>query len=306
VLRDLTLRIDDDDRIALLGSNGNGKSTLAKLLAGRLAPMSGSITRAEKLTVAYFAQHQLDELVEGDSAYEHVRRRMPDAPEAKVRARVATIGFSGGMADTKVGSLSGGEKARLLLGLATLHGPHLVILDEPTNHLDIDSRAALIEALNEYPGAVILISHDRYLIEACADRLWEVANGTVTPLDDDIDAYRRRILSTRRGDNGKASAKREAEPRGSKTDARRAAADKRVELTPLRTRVKTAEDAIKRLTRELASLDAQLGDPNLHRDAGKLAQLGKARATTAAGLARAEADWLAASSEYEAARSEGT
>src|SRR5579883_1009351 len=181
VLRRLTLRIDADDRIALLGANGNGKSTLAKLLCGRLAPFSGRMTRADKLKTAYFAQHQLDELNPQASAYDHLRRLMPDAPEAKVRARAGAIGFSAVMADTKAANLSGGEKARLLIGLATFDGPHLAVLDEPTNHLDIDSRAALIEAINDYSGAVILVSHDRFLLEACVDRLWLVANGEVNP-----------------------------------------------------------------------------------------------------------------------------
>ncbi len=196
VLSHLNLRIDDDDRIALIGSNGNGKSTLAKLLAGRMEPMNGRITRASKLGIAYFAQHQLDELKFDQSPYDHVRDLMPDAPEAKVRARVGQIGFSGGAANAKVSTLSGGEKARLMLGIATLHGPNMVILDEPTNHLDIDSRAALIEAINDYAGAVVLISHDRYLIEACADRLWVVGGGTVTPFDGDLDDYRGKILPT--------------------------------------------------------------------------------------------------------------
>ena len=185
------MRIDNDDRIALLGSNGNGKSTLVKLLANRLAPFSGKITRADKLSIAYFAQHQLDELNDDGSPYDHVRKLMPDAPETKVRARAGAIGFSGKAGDTLVKSLSGGEKARLLLGLATFFGPNMIILDEPTNHLDIDSRAALAEAINEFPGAVIMVSHDRYLIESCADQLWVVADRTVTPYDGDLDDYRR-------------------------------------------------------------------------------------------------------------------
>ncbi len=197
VLNRVTLRIDTDDRIALLGANGNGKSTLVKLLANRLAPFSGAITRAEKISIAYFAQHQLDELSEDGSPYDHVRKLMPDAPETKVRGRTGAIGFSGKAGDTLVKNLSGGEKARLLLGLATFFGPNMIILDEPTNHLDIDSRAALAEAINEFPGAVIMVSHDRYLIEACADRLWVVADHTVTTYDGDLDDYRRMVLSAR-------------------------------------------------------------------------------------------------------------
>src|SRR6201995_5584959 len=197
VLSRVTLRVDNDDRIALLGSNGNGKSTLVKLLANRLKPFSGVVTRAEKLSIAYFAQHQLDELGEDGSPYAPVRRLMPEAPESKVRARAGAIGFSGKAQDTLVKSLSGGEKARLLLGLATFFGPNMIILDEPTNHLDIDSRAALAEAINEFPGAVIMVSHDRYLIEACADQLWVVADRAVTDYDGDLDDYRRMVLSAR-------------------------------------------------------------------------------------------------------------
>src|SRR3954471_11163988 len=197
VLNRITLRIDNDDRIALLGANGNGKSTLVKLLANRLAPFSGRITRADRISIAYFAQHQLDELNEDGSPCDHVRRLMPDAPESKVRGRVGAIGFSGNAGDTLVKRLSGGEKARLLLGLATFFGPNIIILDEPTNHLDIDSRAALAEAINDFSGAVIMVSHDRYLIESCADRLWVVADRTVTPWDGDLDEYRRMVLSAR-------------------------------------------------------------------------------------------------------------
>src|SRR4029079_12125349 len=197
VLNRVTLRVDTDDRIALLGSNGNGKSTLVKLIANKLAPFSGRITRAEKLSVGYFAQHQLDELDVDASPYDHIRRLMPDAPETKVRGRTGAIGFSGKAGDTPVGNLSGGEKARLLLGIATFFGPNMIILDEPTNHLDIDSRAALAEAMNEFPGAIIMVSHDRYLIESCADQLWVVADRKVTPYDGDLDDYRRSVLTAR-------------------------------------------------------------------------------------------------------------
>ena len=190
-----------------MGANGNGKSTLVKLLAGRLKPFSGKITRADKLAVAYFAQHQLDELNEEAS---HLRSHpQADARCAGIesRGRAGAIGFSGKAADTRVGSLSGGEKARLLLGLATFFGPNMIILDEPTNHLDIDSRAALAEAINDFPGAVIMVSHDRYLIEACADQLWVVADHAVTNFDGDLDDYRREVLSAR----GKPNAARDNE-----------------------------------------------------------------------------------------------
>jgi ATP-binding cassette, subfamily F, member 3 len=299
VLRRLTLRIDDDDRIALLGANGNGKSTLVKLLAGRLAPMSGQVTRAQKLEVGYFAQHQLDELDADEGAYGHLRRRMPDAPEARVRARAGAIGFPQALADTPSGELSGGEKARLLLGLATFGGAHLVVLDEPTNHLDIDSRAALIAAINDFPGAVILVSHDRYLIEACADRLLLVADGRAAPFDGDLDDYRRLVLSERGSDGNDARDRTDAAPvRAGRAEIRRAAAEKRVELAPLRRRIGEAEKAVNRLTAEIARIDAMLAEL-FARDPGKAAALAKERAQHASALAAAEEDWLTASAKLE-------
>jgi ATP-binding cassette, subfamily F, member 3 len=301
VLRRLDLRIDDDDRIALLGANGNGKSTLVKLIAGRLAPSAGRITRAEKLEVAYFAQHQLDELDPDESPYAHLRRRMPDAPVSRVRARLGAIGFPEAMADQPVATLSGGEKARLLLGLATLAGPHLLMLDEPTNHLDIDSRAALVEAINDYAGAVILVSHDRHLLEACAERLWLVGDGTVTPFDGDLDDYRRRVLADR-GASGKADAAAGRESRPGQAELRRAAAERRAELAPLRRRIRQAEAEVTRLEMAIAALDAALADPTLFsRDPQSAANLAKSRAETASALSRVEEDWLVASAEYEEA-----
>jgi len=300
ILRDLSLRIDDDDRIALLGSNGNGKSTLVKLLSKRLQPMSGSITRADKLKIAYFAQHQLDELRPERSVYEHVRDLMPDAPEAKVRARAGAIGFSGVRADSKVATLSGGEKARLMLGLATFGGPNLVILDEPTNHLDIDSRAALIEAINDYPGAVVLVSHDRYLLEASVDRLWLVDKGGVAPFEGDLDDYQRLVLSDRRN-NDKAAKAGKSKNGANKNDANgaetsRTSAQKRPALSSLRKRMAAAETEVNKLNAEIARLDEELADPKLFAsDPAKGAALSKARTDAGDKLAQAEQDWLEAS-----------
>jgi len=308
VLRRLSLRIDPDDRIALIGANGNGKSTLTKLLTGRLAPMSGRMTRADKLRTAYFAQHQLDELNPAASAYDHVRALMPDAPEAKVRARAGAMGFPGALADTPAASLSGGEKSRLMLGLATLDGPHLVVLDEPTNHLDIDSRAALVEAINAYTGAVILVSHDRFLLEACADRLWLVANGEVRPYDGDLEDYRRFVLgggtASRAGGATSASTRSSppSEARISRTDLRRAAAERRAELAPLKRRIDELDKTIARLTKRIGEIDGTLADPKLYdRDPARLAKLGKERADAAGALAAAEEDWLTLSGDYERA-----
>ena len=193
VLRDLDLRLDADDRIALLGANGNGKSTLAKLLAGRLAPCAGHRRASKKMETGFFAQHQMDDLDPAKSPYDYVAALMEDATEAQKRAKLGQLGFGADKADTKCEKLSGGEKARLLMALAAFGAPHLLILDEPTNHLDVDSREALIRALNEYEGAVILISHDRHLVEACADRLWLVAGGTAEPYDGDIASYRAQV-----------------------------------------------------------------------------------------------------------------
>jgi ATP-binding cassette subfamily F protein 3 len=302
VLNRVTLRIDTEDRIALLGSNGNGKSTLVKLLANRLAPFSGSITRAEKLSIAYFAQHQLDELNEDGSPYDHVRRLMPDAPETKVRARTGAIGFSGKAGDTVVKSLSGGEKARLLLGLATFFGPNMIILDEPTNHLDIDSRAALAEAINEFPGAVIMVSHDRYLIEACADQLWVVADNTVTTYDGDLDDYRRAVLSAR-GMRANSRDRGSSERAGSRDKPQRAKGEKgekSEKRVPLKQRISEAEAEIARINAIISKIDTALALPDLFtRDPKQAAQLSKARAGAASALQRAEEEWLAASSQYD-------
>jgi len=298
VLDRITLRIDTDDRIALLGANGNGKSTLVKLLANKLSPFSGQVTRAEKLSVGYFAQHQLDELDVDASAYDHVRRVMPDEPESKVRGRAGAMGFSGKAADTLVENLSGGEKARLLLGLATFFGPNLIILDEPTNHLDIDSRAALAEAINDFPGAVIMVSHDRYLIEACADQLWVVADQSVTTYGGDLDDYRRLVLSAR-------GARSNSRDRGNnqRSDERdRAPRKGRENRQPLKQRISEAETEIARIGDIIAKIDTALSLPDLFkRDPKQAAQLSKARASAAEALQRAEEEWLAASSQFDEA-----
>jgi ATP-binding cassette subfamily F protein 3 len=296
VLNRVTLRIDNDDRIALLGANGNGKSTLVKLLADRLKPFAGSVTRAEKLSIAYFAQHQLDELVEDASVYDHVRKLMPEAPESRIRGRAGAIGFSGKAADTPVRTLSGGEKARLLLGLATFFGPNMIILDEPTNHLDIDSRAALAEAINEFPGAVIMVSHDRYLIEACADRLWVVADHAVRNFDGDLDDYRRLVLSA----NNERSAERDGPARSATRDKPERVRGER-QKSP-KQRIAEAEAEIERINGIIAKIDAALALPDIFtRDPKQAAQLGQARANAATALQRAEDDWLEASAQMDEA-----
>ncbi|CDZ50534.1 ATP-binding cassette domain-containing protein [Neorhizobium galegae] len=299
ILKNITLRIDNDDRIALLGSNGNGKSTFAKFIASRLKAESGDIRLAPSLKIGFFAQHQLDDLVPADSPVAHVRRLMPDAPEAKVRARVAQMGLATEKMATAAKDLSGGEKARLLMGLAAFHAPNLLILDEPTNHLDIDSRRALIEALNDYEGAVILISHDRHLIEATVDRLWLVNNGTVSNFEGDMEEYRNLIVSSGKKKDEKVEL---TEDLSSKADQRKANAEKRASLAPLKKKINEIEAVTAKLEKLIKALDKELADPALYEKApAKAAQKAKERGEAAAKLSSAEEEWLLLSSEYEEA-----
>ena len=300
ILKKLNLRIDTDDRIALLGSNGNGKSTFAKFISGRLQAESGLVKSAPGLKIGFFAQHQLDDLVPTQSAVEHVRRLMPEQPEARVRARVAQMGLATEKMDTPAKDLSGGEKARLLMGLAAFDSPNLLILDEPTNHLDIDSRKALIAALNDYSGAVILISHDRHLIEATVDRLWLVNDGTVTNFDGDLEDYRALIVQSGKGKD--QASKSAGEDSVNKAEQRKAAADKRASLAPLRKKINEIETLTKKLETLIQTLDTELADPKLYeKSPAKAAEKAKARSDAAAKLANAEEQWLELSTEYDEA-----
>ncbi|MCO5083653.1 MAG: ABC-F family ATP-binding cassette domain-containing protein [Aquamicrobium sp.] len=297
ILKRLNLRIDADDRIALLGANGNGKSTFAKLLSGRLKADGGTMTIAPGLKVGMFAQHQLDDLRPEENAYEHVRRLMPDAPEAKVRARVAQFGLATEKMNTAAKDLSGGEKARLLMGLSAFEGPNLFILDEPTNHLDIDSRESLIHALNDFPSAVILISHDRHLIEATADRLWLVKDGSVKPYDGDMADYRRDVV----GDAADRHERRESD-KASKADKRREAAQKRAALEPLAKQIKATEGLIERIRKRLDGIEDRLADPALYeKDPKAVTQLSRERSELATALTGHEETWLDLSTQYEEA-----
>jgi len=299
ILSNLTLRIDHDDRIALLGANGNGKSTFAKLLAGRLNTQKGTLTLAPGLKIAFFAQHQIDDLRPQENAIEHLRRLLPQEPEAKLRARIAHMGLASHKMLTLAQDLSGGEKARLLMGLATYDAPHLLILDEPTNHLDIDSRALLIEALNDFNGAVVLIAHDRHLIEATAEHLWLVHDGMVTPFDGDMEDYRAHIL-------GRASSVRHATSpsRKVKEDERREAAQKRAQLAPLRKQIRETEKEIEKLHRQIAEIDKILSDGTLYADKpAEAAQKAQMRAQCQTTLTTAEGRWLELSEQLEMAAS---
>lgn len=301
VLDDLTLRIDLDDRIALLGANGNGKSTFAKLIAGRLDVMGGTIQRSKKLEIAYFAQHQLDELIPEETPFEHFRALMDDeATIAQVRARTGAAGFSYQKADVKVKLLSGGEKARLLLAIATFNGPHILILDEPTNHLDVDSRESLIHAINDYEGCVILISHDRHLVETCADRLWMIADGTLKPYQGDLDDYQNLLLGkpTKQDDDGP---KKKAS--NTKQRTRQDAAELRKSLVPLRERVREAEKLMNRLEVDQSKIESALSIPNIYNDQPeKAARFAKKRAEIGRLLEATEEDWLKASESLQEAK----
>ncbi len=301
ILKGLNLRIDNDDRIALLGSNGNGKSTFAKFISGRLSAESGDIRVAPNLKIGFFAQHQLDDLRPAETAVQHVRPLMLDAPEAKVRARVAQMGLATEKMETAAKDLSGGEKARLLMGLAAFEAPNLLILDEPTNHLDIDSRNALIEALNEYEGAVILISHDRHLIEATVDRLWLVKDGTVANYDGDLEDYRNTIVQSSRGKGNKDKGNGSDDNR-SKAEQRKANADKRAAFAPLKKKINDIESLTGKLQKQIQALDKELEDQEIYEKfPAKAAAKVKERADIVAKLSKAEEQWLDLSTEYEEA-----
>ncbi|MEM9812015.1 MAG: ABC-F family ATP-binding cassette domain-containing protein [Pseudomonadota bacterium] len=291
VLKRLDLRIDQDDRIALLGANGQGKSTLSKLLAERLRPMTGRRVASSKLRIGYFAQHQVDELELQETPIDHIRRLRPNETPAKIRARLADGGIGAAIADTRVGQLSGGQKARLSLLIATLDAPHMIILDEPTNHLDIESREALVQALNAYDGAVILVSHDPHLIGCVADRLWLVKDGAVQPWEDDLDAYQRLLLGQKQPTDKKAPDKAKRPPQNL--------------IKSLRAEVEKCEARIQKLEDMRRTIDSRLANPLLYErgDTEEIAKWQKKRGEVEDGLTRAEGLWAEAQDKLD--RAEG-
>ena len=291
VLSRLDLRIDQDDRIALLGQNGQGKSTLAKLISGRLKPMTGQLVQSSKLRIGYFAQHQVDELYVDETPIDHVRRLRPSKTPAQLRAILGGFGIGAEQAETLVGRLSGGQKARLSLLLATIDAPHLLILDEPTNHLDIESREALVEALTAYSGAVILVSHDMHLLELVADRLWLVNNGRVTPYEEDLESYRKQLLGVDK------PAKKIA------IKAERPKAASREKILSLRSDVRKSEARLEKLNEMRDKLAIKLADSALYDDTriGELTTWNKKYAEVMEALERAEALWVAAQEKLELA-----
>jgi ATP-binding cassette, subfamily F, member 3 len=291
VLKKLSLRIDQDDRIALLGRNGEGKSTLSKLLAGKLSALEGRFTRSSKLRIGYFAQHQVDELHIDETPLQHIQRLRPDEGQPRLRARLAGFGLMADQAETQVGRLSGGQKARLSLLLATIDAPHLLILDEPTNHLDMESREALVEALTEYSGAVILVSHDMHLLSLVADRLWLVKGGAVTPYNEDLEAYRRMLLA---GDEEvKVVAKPVEKPKKASRD----------EILSLRAEVRKCEDRLAKINDMRDKLAKKLADPELYDSSriGELETWNRKYAEVMEALDKAEALWLSAQDRLEQA-----
>ncbi|MEQ8897934.1 MAG: ABC-F family ATP-binding cassette domain-containing protein [Roseovarius sp.] len=292
VLKRLDLRIDQDDRIALLGRNGEGKSTLSKLLAAKLDAMEGQMHASSKLRVGYFAQHQLEELRPDETPLEHIRRMRPGEAPGKLRARLGGFGIGAEQADTEAGRLSGGQKARLSLLLATLDAPHMLILDEPTNHLDIESREALVEALTAYTGAVILVSHDMHLLSLVADRLWLVKGGRVKPFDGDLEAYRQMLL----GGNGEEK----AAPRPKAEKVKRPSRDA---VLAIRQEVKKCEERVEKLQGMRDRISTKLADPELYDEAraDDMAEWQKKYAEVMNGLDRAEALWMSALEKLERA-----
>ena len=291
ILRNLDLRIDQDDRIALLGRNGEGKSTLSKLLSGRLDAMGGDIVKSSKLRIGFFAQHQVEELHLDETPIDHVRRERPNEAPAQLRARLAGFGVGAEQAETLVGKLSGGQKARLSLLLATLDAPHMLILDEPTNHLDIESREALVEALTDYTGAVILVSHDMHLLSLVADRLWLVKDGRVAPYDGDLETYRAMLLQSDKPQDKKEKVKEK--PKRPSRD----------QVLALRADVRKCEERVKKLEEMADKLARKLADPALYEDgkAGELEVWNRKYAELREAMEKAEALWMSALEKLEAA-----
>ena len=299
VLRKLNLRLDLDDRIGLLGVNGAGKSTFAKMIAGALQPMAGQMHRDRRMQVGWFHQHQIEALDPTDTPLEIIRRAMPEASESSRRSKLAQWGLGFDKQETTVANLSGGERARLLLNQVAMAAPHLLILDEPTNHLDIDSRRALLDALNDYSGAVILITHDRSLMELVADRLWLAMDGGVKAFDGDMDDYAKIVLD-RVKQAGRTPPKEKAAPAVTPAEAAKPAANPGM-VGPLKRKLEAAETAMNRCTTEVAEIDHALSDTSIYlRDGARATELAAKREKAQGRLDRAEAEWIAAAEAYDA------
>jgi ATP-binding cassette subfamily F protein 3 len=303
ILQNIDLRLDQEDRIALLGANGNGKSTLAKLIAGRLQAMRGTVKRSPKLRVGFFAQHQSEDLDADGTPLSHMLAALPNATPAQARSQLARFGLTAERAETLISRCSGGEKARLLLALCTRDAPHLLILDEPTNHLDIDAREALVRALADFEGAVLLITHDPHLVELVADRLWLVADGTVKQFDGDMDEYRA-LLGERARAAARGDERGRPEEAGARTAAeRRERAGARAQQAPMKARLKEIEKQLERLRLEASLIEKRLADPETYakRKAEDIAWARTRSVVIARQTATLEEEWLALSEALEAA-----
>jgi ATP-binding cassette subfamily F protein 3 len=298
ILRNLNLRMDIDDRIGLLGVNGAGKSTFAKMIAGALTAMGGEFHRDRKMKVGWFHQHQIEAMDPTDTPLEIIRRAMPEASENARRSKLSQFGLGFEKQETKVESLSGGERARLLLNMVAMDAPHMLILDEPTNHLDIDSRRALLDALNDYEGAVILITHDRSLMELVADRLWLAADGTVKPFDGDMDDYSKFVIDRAKQSVRPSQLADEPKAKAAPVEAPR---KPKVAIEPLKRKIEAAETVVVRLTKTLNELDLQLADPGIYKDPRKVAEVTQKRGLAQAKLDEAEATWMGLADELAAA-----
>ncbi len=294
VLSRLELRLDSDDRIALLGANGEGKSTLSKLFADRLPLMDGHMFKTNKLRVGFFAQHQLDELVEGDSAYTHIMRLRPNDDEKTLRARLGASGFGVDIADLPVEKLSGGQKARLLMLMATIDAPHILILDEPTNHLDIESREALVMALNEYEGAVILVSHDSHLVETVADKLWLVNDGAVADFDGDMEDYKALVMEAHKKSKSRKARASDSLPKSDQP---------KVNIARLKKQSGELEKKMEKLTAKKHMLEAEMAAPEFYQAHSQEAVSAKtdALSDTIGALSALEDEWLDLQSQIETA-----
>lgn len=307
ILRNINIRLDPDDRIGVLGVNGAGKSTFAKLLAGALAEMHGTQWRDRRMTVAWFHQHQIEAMDPEDTPLEMMRRARPDETESKRRGRLGSFGMTVEKVETKVKDLSGGERARLLLNMVAMDGPHLLILDEPTNHLDIDSRRALLDALNDYEGAVLIITHDRSLVELVADKLWLVNDGTVKTYTGSMDDYAKLVVErakTATREEAQAAAKDKPASVNTK-EARKAAAAARNAIAPLKKKADDLERQIETLGNKIKMIDLKLSDPDIYVKApAEAVRLGKEKAKLEDDLVKMEGDWMEAAEVYETAKTE--
>ena len=288
----IKMQITAGDRLAILGRNGAGKSTVMKLLAGEMAPISGDVQHDKYTRVGYFAQHQLEVLDDNASAATHLQRQAPRASEQEIRDFLGGFDFHGDKALEPIAPFSGGEKARLALALVVYDKPNLLLLDEPTNHLDLDMRHALETALAGYTGAVIMIAHDRHLIDATCDQLWRVDEGTLMPFDGDLDDYAKWLTRQNSAREGSDKPKNATTVGGSGADARRDAAAQREKEKPLRRAIKQAEADMAKFEEKIAAIEKEMAKPSVYGNSTEIARLSQEQGKLRKQLDKAEAAWM--------------